>query len=163
MRHSSSVATLLLTLSAVSAGCATPTGPVPLRHSASSPATALGDVRLAPGTRCIAHLANGEVVRGRFADVSGDRVALDVDHGDGTTGRRVIHQAELDLLARMITMSKRKRAWIGAGISVLAAFPFGVTYVGDMSVPAAIAGAVIGHNTGTERGEVVYERRGRPK
>ena len=163
MRHSSTVATLLLSLSAVSAGCASPTGPVPLRHSASSRAASLGDVRLAPGSRCIAHLASGEVVRGRFADVGVDRVALDVDLGGGTTGRRVVHQAELDLLARMITVSKQKRAWIGAGIAVLVAIPFGVTYVGDMSVPAAIAGAVIGHNTGTERAEVVYERRGRPQ
>jgi hypothetical protein len=158
MRHSSTVATLLLTLSAVSAGCATPTGPVPLRYPANSPA-ALADVRLAPGSRCIVHLSSGEVVRGRFAAVKGDRVELDVELGDGVTGRRVIHQAELDLLARMVTMSKGKRALIGAGIAALLSIPLGISEVGDMSIPAAIAGGVIGRNTGTERAEVVYERR----
>ena len=36
--------------------------------------------------------------------------------------------------------------------------PLGISVVGDMMVPAAIVGALIGRATGDSRAEVVFER-----
>jgi hypothetical protein len=63
----------------------------------------------------------------------------------------------------MVTISKGKRARIGAFVGALASIPFGISQVGDMVIPAAIAGGVIGHNTGSERAEIVFERRRVPQ
>jgi hypothetical protein len=154
------VGTLLLTFVAVSPGCASaPPSAVSLQRPAAPPAAALADVRLPPGTVCLVHLASGVVVRGRLAHVSTDRVELDVESGNGAPDRRVIDHAELDVMARMMTMSKGKRARIGALVGALASLPFGISQFGDMVIPAAIAGGLIGHNTGTERAEIVFERR----
>ena len=127
------------------------------------PASALADVRLSPGTVCVVHLVSGAVIRGRLAHVSRDRVELDVESGNGALDRRVIDHADLDVMARMTTMSRRKRARIGALVGALASLPFGISQFADMVIPAAIAGAVIGHNTGNERAEIVFERRRTPQ
>jgi hypothetical protein len=55
-------------------------------------------------------------------------------------------------------MSKGARGWLGAGIGALVSLPFGISMVGDMMVPAAIVGALIGRATGDSRAEVVFER-----
>lgn len=164
MRHSSAVGTLLLTMVVMSAGCASASpSAVSLHRPGPPPAGSLAEVRLSPGTVCIVHLANGAVIRGRLAHVSGDRVELDMESGHGAPDRRVIDHAEVDVMARMVTMSKGKRARIAALLGALASIPFGISQVGDMVIPAAIAGGVIGHITGSERAEVVFERRRVPQ
>jgi hypothetical protein len=158
------VGSLLLTLVAVTAGCASvPPSAVSLRRPGTPPAASLADVRVSPGTVCIVHLASGAVIRGRLAHVSGDRVELDVASGNGAPDRRVIDDADLDVMARMVTMSKGKRARIGALVGALASLPLGISQFGDMVIPAAIAGGVIGHNTGSARAEIVFERRRMPQ
>ena len=59
-------------------------------------------------------------------------------------------------------MSKGTRGWLGAGIGALVSLPFGISMVGDMMVPAAIVGALIGRATGDSRAEVLFERSGDP-
>jgi hypothetical protein len=164
MRHSSAVGTLLLTFVAVSPGCASaPPSAVSLQRPGTPPAASLADVRLSPGTVCIVHLASGVVIRGRLAHVSRDHVELDVESGNGAPDRRVIDHTELDVMARMVTMSRGKRARIGALVAALVSLPFGISQFGDMVIPAAIAGGVIGHNAGSERAEIVFERRRVPQ
>jgi len=164
MRHSSAVGTLLLTMGVVNAGCASaPASAVSLQRPGTPPAASLADVRLSPGTVCIVHLASGAAMRGRLAHVSGDRIELDVESANGAPDRRVIDDTEVDVIARMMTMSKGKRARIGAFVGALASLPFGISQVGDMVIPAAIAGAVIRHHTGSERAEIVFERRRTPR
>ena len=51
-----------------------------------------------------------------------------------------------------------RRGWLGAAIGALVSLPFGISIVGDMVVPAAIAGALVGRATRGSRAEVVYER-----
>ena len=55
-------------------------------------------------------------------------------------------------------MSKGTRGWLGAGIGALVSLPLGISMVGDMMIPAAIVGALIGRATGDSRAEVVFER-----
>ena len=57
-------------------------------------------------------------------------------------------------------MSKAKRGWVGAAIGAAVSVPFGISMVGDMVVPAAILGSLIGRSTGDSRAEVVFERPG---
>ena len=58
----------------------------------------------------------------------------------------------------MVTMSRGKRAKIGAAIGALASLPFAVSMFGDMMMPGAIVGALIGYNSGQARAEVLFER-----
>ena len=160
MRHSSTVGILLLTLAPVlSAGCASTTGPVALRQPATSPATALSDVELPLGTACVIHVRGRKVVRGRLAGIAADRLELDVDGGEAGPQRLVFAHDDVDVLARMVTMSEGKRAKIRAAIGALASLPFAVSMFGDMMMPAAIAGALIGYNSGHARPEILFERR----
>ena len=160
MRHSSTVGSLLLTVApALAAGCASTTGPVALRQPASPPVTALSDVHMPLGAPCVVHLTKGNVVRGRLAGIAADRVELDV----GGPERRVIAGDDVEVLARMVTMSRGKRGKVGAAIGALVSLPFGISMFGDMMMPAAIAGALIGYNTGEPRAEVLFQRRPVPQ
>lgn len=160
MRHCSTVGILLLTLApAFGAGCASTTGPVALRQSSTRPFTDLSDVQLPLGTPCVIHVRGGKVVRGHLAGIAADRLELDMDGGEAGPQRLVFAHDDVDVLARMVTMSRGKRAKIGAAIGALASLPFAISMFGDMMMPAAIAGAVIGYNSGQARAEVVFERR----
>jgi hypothetical protein len=55
-------------------------------------------------------------------------------------------------------MSNVRRGWIGAAIAAAASAPFGISMVGDMVIPAAVLGSLIGRRTGDSRAEVVFER-----
>jgi len=159
MRHSSTVGILLLTLApALSARCASTTGPVALQQPASPPATALSDVQLPLGTACVVHVRGGKVVRGRLAGIAADRLELDVEGGEGGPQRLVFAHDDVDILARMVTMSRGKRAKVGAAIGALVSLPFAVSMFGDMMMPGAIAGALIGYNSGQARAEILFER-----
>jgi hypothetical protein len=158
------VAILLLTVApALGAGCASTNGRVALRQPASPPATALIDVHMPLGAACVVHLTNGDVVRGRLAGIAADRVELEVESGEGQPLRRVIAGDDVEVFARMVTMSRGKRGKIGAAIGALVSLPFGISQFADMVVPAAIAGALIGYNTGEPRAEVVFQRRPVPQ
>ena len=164
MRHSSTVGILVLTLApAWSPGCASTTGPVALRQPSAPPATALSEVRLPPGAESVVYVRGGEAVRGRVRRIAADRVEVDVEGGEGATERRVIASDDVDVVARVVTMSRGKRGKIGAAIAAVLSLPFGISRFADMVMPAAIAGALIGYNTGEARAEVVFERRPVPQ
>jgi hypothetical protein len=95
--------------------------------------------------------------------VTRDSVVFDVEQPDGSPAPRVFAAADVEVIAKMVTMSRARRGWIGAAIVAAASVPFGISMVGDMVVPAAIAGGLVGYHTGEPRAEVVYERRRVPR
>jgi hypothetical protein len=76
---------------------------------------------------------------------------------DGLTTRRVA-EGEIVCLARRVGKSTTARGWFGALIGATASLPFGMSMVGDMMMPAAIAGALIAGNTGQPRARVLFDR-----
>jgi hypothetical protein len=148
---------LVLIIAVGESGCAA-ARPLPLvRPVNSAIVTNLADLRFEPGTQCLVGLHGGGTLRGTCESNSGDR--LELRWWDGT---RSIPHAEITLVARVVKMSKGTRGWLGAGISALVSVPFGISIVGDMAVPAAIVGALIGRATGDSRAEVLFERPGEP-
>ena len=139
--------------------CASAT-PIRIDQGASPPARALGDVSLPDGSECIVRSSGGEIVRGRVVRVSADPLQVDVSGADGTVSRRSFAHADVALLAKVVKMSKAKRGWVGAAIGAAVSVPFGISMVGDMVVPAAILGSLIGRSTGDSHAEVVFERPG---
>jgi len=139
--------------------CASAT-PLRLDRSDTPPARALADVSLLDGSECIVRSSGGEIVRGRVVRVSADPLQVDVRGADGTVSRRSFGHADVALLAKVVKMSKAKRGWVGAAIGAAVSVPFGISMVGDMVVPAAILGSLIGRSTGDSRAEVVFERPG---
>jgi len=134
--------------------------PIRIEPGARPPATALADVGLPEGTECIVQLNSGETLRGRLERITVDRLDLKVAalvlHELPT--HHSIDHANVAMLARVVKMSKAKRGWVGAAIGAAVSVPFGVSMVGDMMIPAALLGSVIGRGTGDSRAEVVYER-----
>jgi len=139
--------------------CASAT-PLRLDRSDTTPAQALVDVSLPDGSECIVRSSGGEIVRGWVVRVSPDPLQVDVSGADGTVSRRSFAHADVALLAKVVKMSKVKRGWVGAAIGAAASVPFGISMVGDMVVPAAILGSLIGRSTGDSHAEVVFERPG---
>ena len=139
--------------------CASAT-PIRIDQGASPPARALADVSLPDGSECIVRSSGGEIVRGRVVRVSADPLQVDVSGADGTVSRRSFAHADVALLAKVVKMSKAKRGWVGAAIGAAVSVPFGISMVGDMVVPAAILGSLIGRSTGDSHAEVVFERPG---
>ena len=132
--------------------------PLRIEHGSTPRVRALADVNLPDGAECIVRTSGGEVVRGRIERVSADPLQLDITAEDGSVSRRSFAHADVAMLAKVVKMSKTKRGWIGAAIGAAASIPFGISMVGDMVVPAAILGAVIGRSTGDSSAEVVFER-----
>ncbi len=97
-------------------------------------------------------------VRGKLVAITADR--LDLELWDPTVGRREwsADHADIVLVAKVVKMSKGARGCLGAAIGALASLPFAISMFGDMMVPAAIVGALIGRGTGDSRAEVVFER-----
>ena len=77
---------------------------------------------------------------------------------DNDSRARTIPEGEIETIARIVGLSKGARTLIGAAIGAAITVPFGISMVGDMIVPGAIAGAFIGRVTGDSRGEIVYAR-----
>ena len=136
--------------------CASAT-PLRLDRSTRSATRALGDVTLPDGTECLVLSSGGEMVRGRIVRLS-DPLELEVRDRQGTVSRRSLAHADVVLLAKVVKMSKAKRGWVGAAIGAAVSIPFGISMVGDMVVPAALLGSLIGRNTGDSHAEVVFER-----
>jgi hypothetical protein len=149
---------LCLALGALmSTHCASAT-PLRIDHGVNPPVRALADVSLPDGAECIVRTSSDEIVRGRIERISADPLQLEVTAEDGWVSRRSFAHAEVAMLARVVKMSKTKRGWIGAAIGAAVSIPFGISTVGDMVVPAAILGAVIGRSTGDSSAEILFER-----
>jgi hypothetical protein len=106
----------------------------------------------------IVQLVRGGTVQGKLVEVTADR--LELERWDATVGRMgwSADHADIVLVARVVKMSKGARGRLGAAIGALVSLPFGISMFGDMMVPAAIAGALIGRGSGDSRAEVVFER-----
>ena len=148
-------------LSASSVGCATATAPSKLRRidAPRGVVTRLADLRLEPGTECVATLADGSVVRGRLESISAAAIGLNTGGRSPTTGPRVLPETALVTVGRVVGMSKPSRAWLGAGIGVLVSLPLSISRVGDASVIGALLGTLVGRNIGDAHIEVLFERR----
>ena len=140
-------------------GCAA-ARPLPLvRPSNSAAVTNLTYLQLQPGTQCLVGLAGGERLRGTCESNSGDRLELRWwDETRAAERQRGSPHSAITRVARVVKMSKGTRGWLGAGIGALVSVPFGISMVGDMMVPAAIVGALIGRARGDSRAEVLFER-----
>ncbi len=110
------------------------------------------------GTNCIVRLVNGETVRGAFGGIAGGRLTLRSTDAAGAVTHPSFDHDDVALVARVVKMSKGTRGWVGAAIGAVISVPFGISMIGDMMMPAAIAGALIGRGTGDSRAEVVFER-----
>ena len=148
---------------AFSAQCAAATT-LPLDRPVDRPATGqLADVRLEKGTECIVRLMTGETVRGRLERIGNDRIDLRLPDAFRGHVLHSIRHADVALLAKVVKMSNARRAWIGAAIGAAVSVPFGISMVGDMVIPAALLGSLIGRSTGDSRAEVVFERQPVPQ
>lgn len=154
---------LVLLVAVCNAGCASGGRAVPIVRPTTLAATRLADLRLPPGTNCLVQLESGETVRGKCDDVTQDELELRSRDATGVLAKRSIPQADVVLVARVVKMSKGARGCLGAAIGALVSLPFGISMVGDMMIPAALLGAVIGRSTGDERAEVVFERPQAPR
>jgi hypothetical protein len=133
--------------------------PLRLQRPAGQTAQAISDINLPEGAECIVRLSGGDDVRGRIVRISAALLELEVRNGDGAVRIRRIPSADVALVAKVVKMSKSRRGWVGAAIGAAASVPFGISMVGDMVIPAAILGSVVGRGTGDSQGEVVFERR----
>lgn len=145
---------LIVALGAASCAGSTP----PIIRPTGLAVTRLADLRLPRGSELIVQLALGETVRGKLVAITADQLELELwDTTVGRIGWSGDH-ADIVLVARVVGMSRGRRGCIGAAIGALASLPFGISMFGDMMVPAAIAGALVGRGTGDSRAEVVFER-----
>lgn len=149
---------LMLVLALGNAGCASVTRTPPIDRPTGLAVTRLADLRLPRGIDCIVRLVSGETVRGALEGVTQDRLGLRSRDTTGAITQRSIDHADIALVARVVKLSKGGRGWLGAAIGAVASLPFAISMFGDMMVPAAIVGALIGRGTGDSRAEVVFER-----
>jgi hypothetical protein len=155
-RASISVLIVLSAIAAGSAGCTHGNRPIKLEHPAEPPASRLSDVASSlPGAHVVAYLFSGVAVQGTVEAVSGNVLVLRVD--DDAASLRLAEDG-IVCLARRVTKSTTTRGWLGALIGATATLPFGISMVGDMVMPGAIAGALVAGNTGQPRARVVLDR-----
>jgi hypothetical protein len=159
MRHVPVLKGALLALAAaLSVHCASATT-LPLDRPVDRPVSGqLADVKLEEGTECIVRLMTGDTVRGRLERIGSDRIDLRLPDAFRGHVLHSISHADVAFLARVVKTPKVKRAWIGAAIGAAVSVPFGVSMAGDMVIPAALLGSLIGRGTGESRAEVVFER-----
>lgn len=109
-----------------------------------------------PGAYVVVLLRSGESTRGEVETIGHSAIVLRVTE-DGFVTRRVAEE-DIVCLARRVGKSTTARRWLGALIGATASLPFGISMVGDMMMPAAIAGALIAGNTGQPRARVLLDR-----
>lgn len=156
MSHRIRYPTALLVVTLVTASCATVPHTPPIHRPAGRGVVRIADLDLPRGADCIVKLAGGETIRGKVRGISSDRLVL--DDVEGTSIERSIDHDEIVLIARVVKMSKATRVRLGAAIGALLSLPLGISMVGDMVIPAALVGALVGRTTGDSRAEVVFER-----
>jgi hypothetical protein len=137
-------------------GCAHATRPVVLERPAGAAVSRLSDLPPMPGANVVVLLRGGESARGAVETIDGSVLVLRVNE-DAFITRRVAEE-EIVCLARRVGKSTTARGWLGALIGAAASLPFGISMTGDMMMPAAIAGALIGGNTGQPRARVLLDR-----
>jgi len=137
-------------------GCAHATRPVILERPAGPSVSRLSDLPSMPGAHVVVLLRSGESARGEVETIDGNVLVLRLTD-DGLTTRRVADE-DIVCLARRVGKSTTARGWLGALIGATASLPFGISMVGDMMMPAAIAGALIAGNTGQPKARVLLER-----
>ena len=137
-------------------GCAHANRPVVLERPAGASVSRLTDLPSMPGADVVVLLRSGESARGAVDTIDGNVLVLRVT-ADGLTTRRVAEE-EIVCLARRVGKSTTARGWLGALIGATVSLPFGISMVGDMMMPAAIAGALIAGNTGQPRARVLLDR-----
>jgi hypothetical protein len=149
---------LALSVTLCPAACASvPTTPAMVRPTGLA-ATRLADVQLPRGTETIVGLRGREALRGSLERITADRVELRANDSSGGSIVHSVDHADVTFVARVVGMSNRRRGWLGAAIAAAASVPLGISMIGDMVVPAAIIGSLIGRATGDSRAEVVFER-----
>jgi hypothetical protein len=126
-------------------------------------ASRLTDLQLASGAEVIVDLVGGETVRGAVKDQRSTELDLLARVPGDHDRRRTIAEADIQTIARLVGMSKRKRVWLGAAVGAAASLPFSISMFGDMVVPGAIGGALFGRGSGDVRTEVIFERGPQPK
>ena len=154
LRPSIAVAACVLALGA--SGCAHGRRPVVLERPVVPPMSRLSDLPAMPGAPVVVVLRSGESARGTVEAIDGTFLVLRV--GDGRLTRRRLAEEEIVCLARRVGKSTTARGWLGALIGATASLPFGISMIGDMMMPAAIAGGLIAGNTGQPRARVLLDR-----
>jgi hypothetical protein len=137
-------------------GCAHGNRPVILETRAGASVSRLSDLPSMRGAQVVVLLRNGESARGAVETIDGAVLVLR-ETEDSLAGRRVAEE-DIVCLARRIGKSETARGWWGALIGAAASLPFGISAVGDVIMPAAIAGALIAGNTGQPRAQVLLDR-----
>lgn len=154
LRASIAVAACVMTLCA--SGCTHARRPVVLERPTVAPMSRLSELPSMPGAPVLVLLRNGESARGAIDAIDGNYLVLRVTD-DGLTTRRVAEE-DIVCLARRVGKSTAARGWLGALIGATASVPFGISMIGDMMMPAAIAGALIAGNSGEPRARVLLDR-----
>ena len=137
-------------------GCAHANRPVVLERPAGASVSRLSDLPSMPGTYVVVLLRSGESASGVVETIDGSVLVLRTRE-DGLATQRVAEE-EIVCLARRVGKSTTARGWLGALIGASVSLPFGISMVGDMMMPAAIAGALIAGNTGQPRARVLLDR-----
>lgn len=148
----------MLLLAFCAAGCASASRTIPIARPTTGVVARVADVQLPRGTGVIVRLVNGETIRGALDSNTQDRLELRSKDATGVMTPRGIDHADIVLVARVVKMSKGARGCLGAAIGAVASLAFAISMFGDMMVPGAIVGALIGRGTGDSRAEVVFER-----
>lgn len=148
----------MLVVALCHAGCAGVTRTPRIDRPTGLAVTRLADLGLPRGADSIVWLVSGETVRGVFEGVTQDRLGLRSREATGAITQRSIDQADIVRVARVVKLSKRARGCLGAAVGAVVSLPFGISMFGDMMVPAAIVGALIGRASGDSRAEIVFER-----
>lgn len=148
------VAACAITLGA--SGCAHGSRPVILERPASASEARLSDLPSMTGAGVVVLLRSGESAKGTVETIDGNVLVL--RRTDEWLPTRRVAEEEIVCLARRVSRSTTARGWLGALIGAAASIPFGVSMVGDMMLPAAIVGALIGGNTGQPKARVLLDR-----
>jgi hypothetical protein len=132
---------------------------LPVTVAPSRAEATLAALRLKRHARCVAYLTSGEVVSGRLHSTTVNGLTLLVDTPSGETRRTIVEQ-DLHRLGVVVGASKPKRGLIGALTLAALSLPLSVSVPGDMLLPAALVGTLIGRATGDSRIEIVLDRQG---
>lgn len=136
--------------------CAHANRPLILEQPARASASRLSDLPSKPGAHLVMLLRSGGSAEGAFERIDGNVLVLRPTEDDLSTRR--VPEEEIVCLAARLGKSTTARGWLGALVGALASLPFGISVVGDMVMPAAIAGALIAGNTGQPRARVLLDR-----
>jgi hypothetical protein len=137
-------------------GCAHGSRPVVLERPTGASMSRLSDLPAMPGASVVVLLRSGASARGAVETIDGNVLVLRLTEDGLSTWR--LAEDEIVCLARSVGKSTTARGCLGALIGATASLPFGISMVGDMMMPAAIAGALITGNTGQPRARVLLDR-----